>query len=1238
MFFPFRRPRVGGVVIVSGFAALAALLACPAMSRAQDAPPPAPVVPQAAPAQTAKIQAVSQATWDSNFVYFVVQVGDGDVLGTASQPLSPKVGDDDGIGVYFQTGSERPDAPNAQTHAMLVSAAGGFQFLQGDNEKKALVPLPLFTIKYGVSVQGTLNRSDDRDKGYTISLAVPLSALGLDGTLTPGTEVGFNLMVRSRSSKGVAASALAGTPDNPGTWVKLVLAAPDASAASTPETIIAPRVNENQRPPAIDGNYRADAWPVNSRFAVALPEAAAAAPVAIAPAVPSAALADTVAPEVNEDALKAGVSRLIFARYILNYQGDRRKTNVPTRGVWGANDTLLLAHQPVTGVGPWFSSDRVSYHQTQMTEMRRAGIDVALTEMGGPNALLAASIMDSKALLVLVAALREMSASGVAAPRLALLLDTASLTQANAAPIDLSKESGQDTVYAAIKRWFELVPPEYRAQVTLPGGANASGAFPVFFTGGTGTQIAPPAGGEWASEIRKHFARDFGPATGGATLLFVGSDAPAAAGFAANLPANAAGGIGTGNLPAYVIVPNGVKSSGRTGGDSYRKAWDDAFAAKPEWIVINSWNDFTQGTEITPSRQFGSQFADLTRILTISATGLPEQAVRFPANDVPKRMRPGQVISSLISVQNAGATPLSSANGASMVYRWRKAGVVVAENPINLPLPVTLLPTQTAQIPVGLLAAKLDTSTGQFSPLEPGEYTVEFDVSRTNKSAAPGVANPPVYFGELPGSDGPLQIPVSIVPDLPDSVDFGSSTLSPILVTGGTYPASVRVRWRGDKALGLNDARLVYQLQSLDGKTIILSGSLPLNRPLNPGQWETVSGPVALVDSGSPIAPACPELTANGGASGYKLRWLLTRTDSTDAIGGGREETVAVYPETDEARISPPPPPDALQASSLQNMSVSVTNQGQTTWKKGDFSVGYHWYYVDGAEAAWKPNTTAPIPREVKPGETVKLSVPVRAPDRDGDYILAFDVLRAPDIFLSTLPVSRTGDTGLIPVRVLGGHLVFADLTKYFNIDGSSGIDAPTRTGDLDNKGNAFPGESFPPDPFGIVAYLAARDGETVKKQETHPTAYPSGYFSDFSPNARLVGFRYGQENKQAKNAIACDNQVIALPSGKYFGLHFAALSTSGADVPLTITVRYKDKTVENITRPVGDWHKVPSESDAALIALQTQTTRSQTNGDTPTPCVLRHIVFNLAPTKEVESLTLPKNADVKVFAITLEK
>ncbi|HRJ44147.1 MAG TPA: endo-1,3-alpha-glucanase family glycosylhydrolase [Caldilineaceae bacterium] len=50
----------------------------------------------------------------------------------------------------------------------------------------------------------------------------------------------------------------------------------------------------------------------------------------------------------------------------------------------------------------------------------------------------------------------------------------------------------------------------------------------------------------------------------------------------------------------------------REGGDYYARAWQAAIASSPEWIVINSFNEWPEGTYIEPSAAYGSRFLELT--------------------------------------------------------------------------------------------------------------------------------------------------------------------------------------------------------------------------------------------------------------------------------------------------------------------------------------------------------------------------------------------------------------------------------------------------------------------------------------------------------------------------------------------------------------------------------------------------------------------------------------------------
>ncbi len=66
----------------------------------------------------------------------------------------------------------------------------------------------------------------------------------------------------------------------------------------------------------------------------------------------------------------------------------------------------------------------------------------------------------------------------------------------------------------------------------------------------------------------------------------------------------------------------------RFGGASYRHQWEEANEADPHWILITSWNEWHEGSEIEPSEEHGDQYLKITA----------EMAARF--KDRPARSRP----------------------------------------------------------------------------------------------------------------------------------------------------------------------------------------------------------------------------------------------------------------------------------------------------------------------------------------------------------------------------------------------------------------------------------------------------------------------------------------------------------------------------------------------------------------------------------------------------------------------
>ena len=88
---------------------------------------------------------------------------------------------------------------------------------------------------------------------------------------------------------------------------------------------------------------------------------------------------------------------------------------------------------------------------------------------------------------------------------------------------------------------------------------------------------------------------------------------------------------GTGKLWVATVMPgyddrkarSGGFARSRDGGDYYRQCWQAAIASKPHWVIVNSFNEWPEGTYIEPSQAYGSLYLDLTR----------EWAARFKSAD-----------------------------------------------------------------------------------------------------------------------------------------------------------------------------------------------------------------------------------------------------------------------------------------------------------------------------------------------------------------------------------------------------------------------------------------------------------------------------------------------------------------------------------------------------------------------------------------------------------------------------
>lgn len=68
----------------------------------------------------------------------------------------------------------------------------------------------------------------------------------------------------------------------------------------------------------------------------------------------------------------------------------------------------------------------------------------------------------------------------------------------------------------------------------------------------------------------------------------------------------------------------------RDGGEYYRQCWQAAVASKPHWVIVNSFNEWPEGSYIEPSQAYGNLYLDLTR----------EWATRFKGADFAAKAMP----------------------------------------------------------------------------------------------------------------------------------------------------------------------------------------------------------------------------------------------------------------------------------------------------------------------------------------------------------------------------------------------------------------------------------------------------------------------------------------------------------------------------------------------------------------------------------------------------------------------
>ena len=88
-------------------------------------------------------------------------------------------------------------------------------------------------------------------------------------------------------------------------------------------------------------------------------------------------------------------------------------------------------------------------------------------------------------------------------------------------------------------------------------------------------------------------------------------------------------------MPGYddTKVNKPGRNADRQDGQAYSVLWEEAIKSRPDWVLINSWNEWHEGSEIESSIEYGEKYINLTRQYSPRFIGKPLLNPSTPASN-----------------------------------------------------------------------------------------------------------------------------------------------------------------------------------------------------------------------------------------------------------------------------------------------------------------------------------------------------------------------------------------------------------------------------------------------------------------------------------------------------------------------------------------------------------------------------------------------------------------------------
>lgn len=1083
-------------------------------------------------ARTPRDQVRIYTSWDDYFIYFAFDVSDPDIQGVNRLP-NTSVGDDDACFVYLHVGNDRPDAITPESFRMGVSVAGAAEFSQGTPDGQWELK-PIKTFKYAYRLEGSINNDQDDDTRYQIEMAIPWTELGVQPSI--GKILGFNAVVQMKGEHTGIISLNENTDEanrnKPSLWREVFLRGGVQPFVVRSEG----RVLSNRaltRPPVIDGRIVAAEYNERNVVEIAKPPL-------------------TSARHIFRD---VPLERLVLGIYHL----DDLPTGMNAQG---------FALQPFYGIGPWTSSALPAWHRTQLQDAQRAGIDsvlVPLSEVTGGESL---------ALQAVVSALRSLSADNVSYPLLTPLF--------RFPDGDFSRQA----LWERLKRFIDQTPPRYRVTLRLPHSRGAGAALPVFIE--TGDTVLSADDRAWLNEQLKRYA--------GAEVLVVASGSSAgewADGILPALPTGSAMAVSKDSwLSVAVITPGYIRPGAvlsRKAGETYRNAWASLGQENPHWVVIDSINNWREGSAIGASAQFGYLYLDYSAIEVNRFNGMREWGAKFVYSSIPPYVNAQNLSLAQLGVRNSGSRPWRVGDNIRLAYRWYQGGRLYSPGLINIPIQRDVPIQGTAELSIGLIAADSDRAE-----LPEGEWLIQFDLINSDGQ----------LFSSTPGNY-PLAVPIRVGSPSQPAYTILDFALPPSLTPGMEYRAGLQVRNDGDAAWPAGSGiEAVVVLAGLEGQEIrTVRAGLP--SAVEPGRSVTIPVNINLPAAQSPPGTVVQtSVTLN--RAGEPLAPSAAARFST--LVSGQQWFVDV--------VGPEKAPTGHTWGQTLKFPLDVRNIGTRDLPRRSRLVA-RWYSLDG-KLLVAEGGKADLPTGLKPNQRIEIEAETYVPPFPGQYLVRWETQWNGNVAASGQSVYQQY------VTVNGPALQFLNLEDIAVLPLGAFEEELTTQGFADGTGLSL--DLIPPllvpNPSPSRLFSSGLFG-------ADPEGGPS--FGGVS-SWRWVSFQWPEKIVGKNTVVVPAGQSIPVDNIQARAVHLLAASVDGAR-QAEFRLSYGN-AAETLTAEIGALGQ-PASPDTIAWRTPVRVSEAGVQGQ---EAYLYRVTLVADSTRPLTSIQLPDDPALRILAITLEK